>query len=170
MDGITAESIAEICCLTAWFDKQFYRQVVAPLLFEQMEKRLVHCALLDAAVLHQAMKTANQLMDYGDWLLDHCKWLGRPMLSLADLAGAAHISVADLFTTNNVTYTIKNLTLSELLQNYSITTGRIRCCWRMYSTGTTVQDLRGWKCHAVKDCLLSRKVLQRNPGSTCIFP
>lgn len=91
----TATHRAEIRRLTAWFDEQFYGQVVAPLLYERMEKRLVHRASPDAAVLRQAMKTANQLMDYADWLLDHRKWLGGATLSLADLAGAAHISVAD---------------------------------------------------------------------------
>ena len=91
----TAPNRAEIRRLTAWFDEQFYGQVVAPLLYERMEKRLVHRASPDAAVLRQAMKTANQLMDYVDWLLDHRKWLGGATLSLADLAGAAHISVAD---------------------------------------------------------------------------
>ena len=91
----TAPNRAEIRRLTSWFDEQFYGQVVAPLLFERMEKRLVHRASPDAGVLRQAMKTANQLMDYVDWLLDHRKWLGGPTLSLADLAGAAHISVAD---------------------------------------------------------------------------
>ncbi len=91
----TAPNRAEIRRLTAWFDEQFYHQVVGPLLHERMEKRLVHRAAPDAAVLRQAMKTANQLMDYVDWLLDHRKWLGGATLSLADLAGAAHISVAD---------------------------------------------------------------------------
>ena len=91
----TATNRAEIRRLVAWFDEQFYGQVVAPLLFERMEKRLVHRAAPDAAVLRQAMKNANQLLDYVDWLLDHRSWLGGSSLSMADLAGAAHISVAD---------------------------------------------------------------------------
>ncbi len=86
---------AEIRRLTAWFDEQFYRQVVAPLLHERMEKRIVHRAAPDAGVLRQAMKNANQLLDYADWLLDHRHWLAGATMSLADLAGAAHISVAD---------------------------------------------------------------------------
>jgi glutathione S-transferase len=70
-------------------------QVVGPLLHERMEKRLVRRQAPDGAVLRQAMKAANQLLDYVDWLLDHRNWLAGPTLSLADLAGAAHISVAD---------------------------------------------------------------------------
>lgn len=91
----TAQNRAEIRRLTSWFDEQFYRQVVAPLLHERMEKRIVQRAAPDAGVLRQAMKTANQLMDYVDWLLDHRNWLAGPSLSLADLSAAAHLSVAD---------------------------------------------------------------------------
>ncbi len=91
----TAANRAEIRRLAAWFDEQFYGQVVAPLLHERMEKRLVRKAAPDAGVLRQAMKNANQLMDYVDWLLDHRNWLAGASLSLADLAAAAHISVAD---------------------------------------------------------------------------
>lgn len=91
----TAPNRAEIRRLVAWFDEYFYMQVVGPLLHERMEKRLVHRASPDASVLRQAMKNANQLLDYVDWLLDNRNWLGGTTLSLADLAGAAHISVAD---------------------------------------------------------------------------
>jgi glutathione S-transferase len=91
----TAANRAEIRRLVAWFDEQFYLQVVAPLLNERMEKRLVSRTTPDAGVLRMAMKNANQLLDYIDWLLDHRNWLAGASLSLADLAGAAHISVAD---------------------------------------------------------------------------
>ena len=91
----TAPNRAEIRRLVAWFDEHFYGQVVAPLLYERMEKRIVNRAAPDASVLRQAMKNANQLMDYVDWLLDQHNWLAGPTLSLADLAGAAHLSVAD---------------------------------------------------------------------------
>jgi glutathione S-transferase len=91
----TAINRAEIRRLTAWFDEQFYGQTVAPLLHERMEKRLVHRSSPNAAVLREAMKNANQLMDYTDWLLDHRNWLAGAALSLADLTAAAHLSVAD---------------------------------------------------------------------------
>lgn len=91
----TAQNRAEIRRLVAWFDEQFYGQVVGPLLYERMQKRLVDRQAPDAAVLRQAMKNANQLLDYVDWLVDHRNWLAGATLSLADLAAAAHISVAD---------------------------------------------------------------------------
>ena len=60
-----------------------------------MLKRLVHRTSPDAKALREAMKNANSHLDYIDWLLDHRRWLGGPVLSLADLAAAAHLSVAD---------------------------------------------------------------------------
>ncbi|MEO7178327.1 MAG: glutathione S-transferase C-terminal domain-containing protein, partial [Allosphingosinicella sp.] len=45
--------------------------------------------------LREAMKTANNHIDYIDYLLDHRRWLAGPVLSLADLTAAAHLSVAD---------------------------------------------------------------------------
>jgi glutathione S-transferase len=47
------------------------------------------------ALLREAMKTANGHLDYIDYLLDHRRWLAGPVLSLADLTAAAHLSVAD---------------------------------------------------------------------------
>ncbi len=91
----TAQNRAEIRRLVAWFDEQFFAQVTAPLMHERMEKRLVKRESPDASVLRMAMKNANQLLDYVDWLLDHRNWLGGAALSLADLAAAAQISVAD---------------------------------------------------------------------------
>ncbi len=91
----TAVNRAEIRRLTSWFDEHFFAQVTAPLMFERMEKRLVHREAPDGAVLRQAMKNANQLLDYVDYLLDHRNWLAGATLSLSDLAAAAHISVSD---------------------------------------------------------------------------
>ena len=91
----TAVNRAEIRRLTAWFDEQFYANVVSPLMHERMLKRILHRATPDGAVLREAMKNANQLLDYADWLLDHRNWLAGAALSLADLAAAAHLSVAD---------------------------------------------------------------------------
>ena len=47
------------------------------------------------ALLREAMKAANQHLDYIDYLIDHRTWLAGATMSLADLAAAAHISVAD---------------------------------------------------------------------------
>ena len=91
----TPANRAEIRRLVAWFDTQFYRDITAPLLHERMVKRVVHRAAPDAGQLREAMKAAVGHLDYLDYLLDHRTWLGGATMSLADLAAAAQISVAD---------------------------------------------------------------------------
>lgn len=91
----TASYRAEIRSLVAWADEQFYGDVVAPLLHERMTKRLVLRQPPDARILREAMKLANMHLDHMDYLIDHRSWLAGATLSLADLAAAAQISVAD---------------------------------------------------------------------------
>ena len=91
----TATSRAEIRRLVAWFDEQFFGDVVAPLLHERMYKRIADRQPPDARVLREAMRLANQHLDYVDYLIDHRPWLAGATMSLADIAAAAHISVAD---------------------------------------------------------------------------
>ena len=91
----TAVNRAEVRRLVAWFDEKLYSEVVNPLLEERMRKRLVSRAAPDTRVLREAMKVANAHLDYMDYLLDHRRWLAGPVLSLADLAAAAQLSVAD---------------------------------------------------------------------------
>lgn len=91
----TAANRAEVRRLVTWFDERLYAEVVAPLMHERMLKRIVHRMTPDAKALREAMKSANAHLDYVDYLLDHRRWIGGPVLSLADLAAAAHLSVAD---------------------------------------------------------------------------
>jgi glutathione S-transferase len=95
MLGGGAAARAEARRLVAWFDRKLFADVVAPLMEERMRKRLVSRDAPDTRVLRDAMRTANSHLDYIDYLLDHRRWLGGPVLSLADLTAAAHLSVAD---------------------------------------------------------------------------
>ena len=45
--------------------------------------------------VREAMKLANGHLDYIDYLIDHRAWLSGAVMSMADLAAAAQISVAD---------------------------------------------------------------------------
>ena len=83
----TSINRAEIRRLVSWFDDKLFRDVVSPLMEERMRKRLVSRAPPETA--------ANGHLDYIDYLLDHRRWLAGPTLTLADLAAAAHLSVAD---------------------------------------------------------------------------
>jgi len=86
---------AEIRRLVALFDENFHADVTAPLLSERMKKRLVLRQPPDSRMLREAMKLAHGHLDYMDWLIDNRPWLAGSTMSLADLAAAAQISVAD---------------------------------------------------------------------------
>jgi glutathione S-transferase len=60
-----------------------------------MIKRIVYKQAPDAKMLREAMKAAVGHLDYIDYLLDHRTWLAGATMSLADLAAAAQISIAD---------------------------------------------------------------------------
>ena len=91
----TAANRAEIRRLVALFDENFYGDVTAPLLHERMKKRLVLRQPPDSRTLREAMKLAHEHLEYIDWLVDTRAWLAGSTMSLADLAAAAQISVAD---------------------------------------------------------------------------
>ncbi len=91
----TATGRAEIRRLTALFDENFYNDVTAPLLSERMKKRLILRQPPDSKALREAMKMAHGHLDYIDWLIDNRPWLAGSTMSMADLAAAAQISVAD---------------------------------------------------------------------------
>lgn len=86
---------AEIRRLTEWFDEKLFREVVEPLMVERMRKRLVNKESPDTRVLRDAMRVANNHLDYLDYLLDHRRWMAGPAISLADFAAAAQLSVID---------------------------------------------------------------------------
>lgn len=86
---------AEIRRLVALFDESLYADVTGPLLSEKMLKRVVTRQPPDSRALREAMKAAHEHLYYLDWLVDTRNWLAGPMLSLADIAAAAQISVAD---------------------------------------------------------------------------
>ncbi|MGB7418087.1 MAG: glutathione S-transferase family protein [Erythrobacter sp.] len=91
----TAANRAEIRRLVALFDENFYAEVTAPLLLERMKKRLFFREPPDSRALREAMRLAHAHLDYMDWLIDNRPWLAGSRMSLADLAAAAQISVAD---------------------------------------------------------------------------
>jgi len=90
----TATQRAEIRRLVALFDENFYADVTAPLLSERMKKRILRQPP-DSGALRNAMKMAHGHLDYLDWLIDNRPWVAGSTMSLADLAAAAQISVAD---------------------------------------------------------------------------
>ena len=90
-----AKARAEIRRLTALFDENFFHDVTEPLLNERMKKRLILKQPPDSTVLSEAMRMAHVQLDYMDWPIDNRPWLAGSTMSMADLAAAAQISVAD---------------------------------------------------------------------------
>ena len=91
----TAANRAEIRRLVALFDENFFDDVTSPMLDERMKKRLIMRQSPDSRALRDAMKLAHEHLYYIDYLIDHRPWLAGATMSLADLAAAAQISVAD---------------------------------------------------------------------------
>ncbi|MEZ0133566.1 glutathione S-transferase family protein [Novosphingobium sp. NRRL B-2648] len=91
----TPQQRAEIRRLIAMFDENFYNDVSGPLLLERMKKRLVFRQAPDAKALRESMKLAHDYLDYIDYLIDNRPWLAGATMTLADLAAAAQLSVAD---------------------------------------------------------------------------
>ena len=90
-----ANARAEIRRVVALLDENFFADVTGPLLQERMKKRIILRAPPDSNMIRKAMKIAHDHLDYLDYLLSHRSWLAGGQLSLADLAAAAQISVAD---------------------------------------------------------------------------
>ena len=93
--GSTAEDRAETRRLSAWFDQKFYAEVNAILLAERMYKRAVLRVAPEGAALRHAARLADVHLDYIDFLLERRAWLGGGQFGMADIAAAAHLSVAD---------------------------------------------------------------------------
>ena len=90
----SAEQRAEIRRLVAWADEIFFQQVSLPALSARLPGWANRQTRTDGD-LGSATRHADRLLDELESLLDRRTWLAGPMISLADLAAAAQISVAD---------------------------------------------------------------------------
>lgn len=86
---------AEARRLVAWLDQKFYVEAGVILLQERLLKRLLQRTSPDSQALRRASRAIETHFDYFEWLLDTRRWLAGGLLTLADLALAAHLSVAD---------------------------------------------------------------------------
>src|SRR5277367_1525182 len=88
---------AETRRLLQWFDRKFDYEVNGLLLHEKMEKRLLGLGAPELANLRAGREALRAHMTYIEALLQERDWLNGRRLSLADFAGAAHLSVIDYF-------------------------------------------------------------------------
>ncbi|HEX4179192.1 MAG TPA: glutathione S-transferase family protein [Caulobacteraceae bacterium] len=88
---------AETRRLLQWFDRKFDFEVNGLLLHEKMEKRLLRLGAPDLANMRAGREALRIHLAYLEELLQARDWLNGRRLSLADFAGAAHLSVIDYF-------------------------------------------------------------------------
>jgi Glutathione S-transferase len=92
-----AEERAEARRLVAWFERRFSDDVNAILLHERMEKPLLRLGPPDARLLREGRAALKAyLVQLEEFLHTRDRLAGRS-LSVADLAGAAHLSALDYF-------------------------------------------------------------------------
>lgn len=86
---------AEIRRLVGWFDRKFFNEVTYPLLTEKAFKRLMGSGEPDSLVIRSGCHNIKGHLDYIAWLTERRNWLAGDMISFADLAAGAQISVID---------------------------------------------------------------------------
>lgn len=93
--GHTHVQRVEVRRLVAWFDGKFGAEVTQNLNGEKYFRRISGGGHPDANALRVGYTELRGHLQYIGWLAETRNWLAGPMLSLADLAAAAHLSVLD---------------------------------------------------------------------------
>ena len=101
-DGLMPQSVGgrvEVRRLAAWFNDKFHEEVSGPLVTERIFKRYMTKEQgggpPDTDAIRAARHNIRYHLAYVGWLVRTRNFLGGDRLTLADLAAAAHLSVAD---------------------------------------------------------------------------
>ena len=86
---------AEVRRLVAWFDGKFNREVTENLVGEKMLKRFLGIGEPDSRAIRAGHANIHQHLHYITYLVERRRWLAGDILSMADLAAAAHLSAVD---------------------------------------------------------------------------
>ncbi len=90
---------AEVRRMVAWFDGKFHHEVTSPLLMEKIVKRFVPAAQGGGSPnmnrVRSAIAALKDHLGYIDHLTSHHNLLAGNDITIADLAAACHLSVAD---------------------------------------------------------------------------
>src|SRR5262245_48074051 len=94
-----AKGRAEVRRLVGWFDTKFYAEVTEPVLTEKVIRRFMPRELgggsPEMTRVRKGLDLLKAHLDYIGRVADRRNWLAGNDLSLADLAGAAHLSAID---------------------------------------------------------------------------
>jgi glutathione S-transferase len=86
---------AEARRLAAWFDDKFHNEVTANLVYERVNKKLMKAGYPESEKIKAGLRNIKYHLDYMEWLLEHRRWLAGDYMTIADFAGAAHLSCLD---------------------------------------------------------------------------
>ena len=86
---------AEARRLCDWFDIRFATDVGEAILGEKVERHMLGAGSPDPQVLREGRARLRDHLDYLEGLLSERDWLAGKRFSLADIAGAAHLSTLD---------------------------------------------------------------------------
>ena len=86
---------AEVRRLVAWFDRKFNREVTDMLVNEKVMKRFLGLGEPDSKIIRAAQQNIHTHLDYITFLTDRRHWLAGEVMTLADIAAAAHLSALD---------------------------------------------------------------------------
>lgn len=93
--GDTPAERAEIRRLVDWFDVKFQRDVTQHIVSEKLLKRFLRMGEPSSEAIRCAAHNIRIHLEYIGYLADSRTWLGGDQFSYADIAAAAHLSVAD---------------------------------------------------------------------------
>lgn len=93
--GRTLAERVETRRLVAWFDGKFAGEVTRCLLGEKYLKRMAGRGNPDAGLMRTGFVALRYHLEYLGWLAENRKWLAGAHISIADFAGAAHLSCLD---------------------------------------------------------------------------
>jgi glutathione S-transferase len=93
------EARIEVRRLAGWFNEKFFEEVSGPLVMERVYK----CSMAaeqgggspDSHAIRAARNNIRYHLAYIEWLLRRRDWLAGDRLTYADVAAAAHLSIAD---------------------------------------------------------------------------
>jgi glutathione S-transferase len=91
----SADARYEVRRLVAWFDDKFHHEVTSKLLYERVNKKVMGQGYPDSTNVKAGAKQIKYHLEYLAHLLDHRRWLAGDTMTLADFAGAAHLSCLD---------------------------------------------------------------------------
>lgn len=93
--GRTPGERAEVRRLVAWFDVKFNAEVTQNLVGEKVMRRILRCGHPDSGAIRAGHANIRTHLEYISFLVERRNWLAGDLLTLADIAAAAHLSCVD---------------------------------------------------------------------------